>query len=450
LPELPRQPNPLQLINRVLERSKNTDQEVERAVVAVLLLPGLGASQANQPTTEIRGLAQAAGAKVVAEVVQRKDKPTVRTAFGKGKVEEIKLLCEQCDAQLLVVDFDLSPSQARNLEKEIQVRVVDRTELILDIFATRARTRQAKLQVELAQLQYMKSRLRRMWTHLERTGAMIGTRGPGETQLESDRRMIADKITELKRRLSGIEGRSERRAINRLDPNTISLIGYTNAGKSSLLVHLTGADAYVADQLFATLDTLVRYWRLHDRRTVMLADTVGFVRDLPHHLVASFHATLEETLHADLLLHVLDASDPDLPLNFEAVNDVLGSLDTDQTPSLLVLNKADLLDATERIAIQSQFPEAILVSVLTGEGIDRLDAAVASILDSWSLHLELIVPSSEGRLLAQIHRVCRLEHEEYRAGNWCGRVWIGARHWALLQGPIRNAGAEFRALNSVH
>jgi GTPase len=433
----------------LLERSKSTGAQAERAVVAVLLLPGLGATQASQPTTEIRGLTEAAGAKVVGEVVQRKDKPAVRAAFGKGKVEEIKLLCEQCDAQLLVVDFDLSPSQARNLEKEIQIRVVDRTELILDIFATRAHTRQAKLQVELAQLQYMKSRLRRMWTHLERTGAMIGTRGPGETQLESDKRMIGDKITELKRRLSVIEDRSERRAVSRLDPNTISLIGYTNAGKSSLLVHLTGADAYVADQLFATLDTLVRYWRLKDRRTVMLADTVGFVRDLPHHLVASFHATLEETLHADLLLHVLDASDPDLQLNLKAVNQVLGSLDTEQIPSLLVLNKADLLDATERAAIQNQFPEGILVSVLTGEGMDRLDAAVAALLDAWSLHLELIVPTGAGRLLAQIRRVCRLESERYHQGNWHGRLWIGARHWGLLQGSVRDAGAEYRTLSAV-
>jgi GTP-binding protein HflX len=220
----------------------------------------------------------------------------------------------------VVVDHNLSPSQGRNLEKDLGMRVVDRTELILDIFATRAQTNQAKLQVELAQMEYVKTRLKRMWTHLERTEGAVGSRGPGETQLETDRRLVGAKVTSLKRRLKEIENRRHREAVAREYPYTVSLVGYTNSGKSSMLKKLTSADVYIADQLFATLDTRVRYWTLQDTRKVVLADTVGFVRDLPHNLVASFHATLEETINADLLVHLCDASDPDLELNIEAVN----------------------------------------------------------------------------------------------------------------------------------
>ncbi len=425
-----------------MKESLPTAREAERVVAAALVLPGSPASHAADPTGEISGLAVAAGARIVGTAVQRRQVPNPRAAFGKGKIEEIKLLCEQEDAKLLVVDFDLSPSQVRNLEKDLELRVVDRTELILDIFATRARTRQAKLQVELAQLQYMRSRLRRMWTHLERTGAMIGTRGPGETQLETDRRLVDTKISDLKRRLSGIERQSQARAKSRLDPNTVSLVGYTNAGKSSLLVHLTGAEAYVADQLFATLDTRLRYWKLADRRTVMLADTVGFVRDLPHNLVASFHATLEETLHADLLLHVVDAADDDRNLQLEAVNKVLKELDADQIPSLLVLNKSDLLDDAERITIQAEFPDAVFVSATTGAGIADLDAAVAAQLDHWSLKLDVSVPSGAGKLLAELRRVSRIEDESFEGANWHARLRIGPRQWGMLQPEFQAAGAQ--------
>ncbi|NQU47526.1 MAG: GTPase HflX [Planctomycetes bacterium] len=423
----------------------STAREPERAVAATLVLPGSASSKASNPVAEISGLAVAAGANVVATVVQRRPVPNPRAAFGKGKIQEIKLLCEQNDAKLLVVDFDLSPSQVRNLEKDLEMRVVDRTELILDIFATRARSRQAKLQVELAQLQYMRSRLRRMWTHLERTGAMIGTRGPGETQLETDRRLVDTKISELKRRLADIEKRSLLRARNRLDPNTVSLVGYTNAGKSSLLVRLTGADAYVADQLFATLDTRLRYWKLEDRRTVMLADTVGFVRDLPHSLVASFHATLEETLHADLLLHVVDASDPDRALQLSAVSTVLDELQAQEIPCLLVLNKSDLLDGNERMTIQAEYPQAIFVSAHTGAGMQDLDAAVAAQLDYWALHLQVSVPTGAGKLLAEIRRVSRIEMEEFDGADWRATLRIGPRQWGMLQPEFVSSGAQMQA-----
>jgi GTP-binding protein HflX len=412
-------------------------------VVASVLSPDSEALLSVDPLAEIAGLAAAAGAEVVGRVIQRRPKPHVRTAFGPGKVEEIAALCEQRDAKVLVVDLDLSPSQGRNLEKDLGLRIVDRTELILDIFATRARSKQAKLQVELAQLQYLGSRLRRMWTHLERTGGGIGTRGPGETQLETDRRLIGQKVADLKGRLREIEARSRRRAEERLDPNTVSLVGYTNAGKSSLLVRLTGADAYVADQLFATLDTRVRNWKLEDGRRVMLADTVGFVRELPHHLVASFHATLEETLHADLLLHVLDASDPDRALNLRAVESVLEELGAGELPRLLILNKADLLEDDERLALRAEFPDAVMVSVKSGEGIDSLDRTIAAQLDAWSLYLDVRIPSSAGKLISELKRVSRLEEEGYASSDWVARLRIGPRQWGMLQAELVRSQAAY-------
>lgn len=420
----------------------------ERVVVAAVLSPNSEASGAADPLAEIEGLAKAAGAEVVGRVIQRRATPHPRSAFGPGKIEEIGALCKQRDADVLVVDLDLSPSQGRNLEKDLDLRIVDRTELILDIFARRARTKQARLQVELAQLQYVRSRLRRMWTHLERTGGGIGTRGPGETQLETDRRLIGQKISDLKRRLREIEERSRRRAEERLDPNTVSLVGYTNAGKSSLLERLTGADVYIADQLFATLDTRIRHWALQDTRRVMLADTVGFVRDLPHHLVASFHATLEETLNADLLLHVLDASDPDRWINLRAVERVLGELGANELPQLLVLNKADRLTEDERLEVRAEFPDAVLISVHSGEGLDDLDRAVARQLDAWSLHLDLDLPSGAGKLLAELQRVCRIEREAYRGDRWTARIGISPRHWGMLGAAVEECGGTFTAAPS--
>jgi GTP-binding protein HflX len=371
--------------------------------------------------------------------------PQARAAFGAGKIAELKSLAEGLSADVVVVDFDLSPSQGRNLEKDLGRRVVDRTELILDIFATRAQTRQAKLQVELAQLQYLRTRLRRMWTHLERTEGAIGTRGPGETQLETDRRLIDRKITELRARLGEIERRRRREALAREHPEVVSLVGYTNAGKSSLLRSLTGADAFVADQLFATLDTRVRAWRLGDRRRVLLADTVGFVRDLPHHLVASFHATLEETLNADLLLHVADAADPQLDAHLRAVEKVLAELGAEQIPRLLLLNKADRVPASERVLLRAEHPDALFVSAATGEGLEALDAAVAARLDAWSLRLELRIPAVAGRLLAELRAVARVEREGWEAETWCAAVVLPTRPWPRLRAEIEASGGSWRS-----
>lgn len=422
--------------------SSLTDSGKERAFVAILVLPNSASARSQDPSEEICGLVEAAGAQVVGHLSQSRVNPSPAFAFGKGKVEEIAAEAKELDADFVAVDCELSPSQIRNLEKAFERRVVDRTELILDIFSSRAQTRQAKLQVELAQTEYLKTRLVRMWTHLERTEGAIGTRGPGETQLETDRRLIGKKITTLKRRLREIEARRKREAIARDDPHTVSLVGYTNAGKSSLLRRLTGSEVYVADQLFATLDTRVRRWKLADGRAVILADTVGFVRDLPHHLVASFHATLEETLQADLLLHVCDASSPDLAIQLEAVDDVLGTLEVGHIPLLLVLNKVDQLSDEEQLALAAQFPEAVMVSVTEGLGLARLEQVIADTLDAWSLDLDVRVPASAGRVLADIRRLAAIRHEEWRGETWHARLTLEPRHWQVIEPSLLAQGGE--------
>ena len=427
-------------------QARETRPPAQRALVAALVLPDSDEAMQRDPLAEISGLAEAAGAVVVGGLAQRLQKVNPRAAFGKGKIAELRELAVAEHADLVVVDFDLSPSQGRNLEKDLDLRVVDRTELILDIFASRAQTRQAQLQVELAQLEYLRTRLRRMWTHLERMEGAIGARGPGETQLESDRRLITTRIADLKRRLREIEARRHREAVAREHPHTVSLVGYTNAGKSSLLRRLTGAGVYVADQLFATLDTRVRTWRMADSRRVVLADTVGFVRDLPHHLVASFHATLEETLNADLLLHVVDASAPDRDSHLRAVDAVLAELDADHIPQLIVLNKVDRLDADQRLLLQREYPDAVQISAATGEHIAQLEARVQEWLDRWSLHLEVEVPAGAGRLLADLRGVALVADERYDDERWQARITLAPRMWNALRPRVEAAGGSFRAL----
>jgi GTP-binding protein HflX len=425
--------------------ASETRKPAERTIVAALVLPDSDEAMIRDPLAEISGLAEAAGGEVVGGLFQKLVSVNARAAFGKGKIAEIGELAKAEDATVVVIDFDLSPSQGRNLEKDIGVRVVDRTELILDIFASRAQSRQAKMQVELAQLEYLRTRLRRMWTHLERMEGAIGARGPGETQLESDRRLIGNRIVDLKRRLKEIERRRHREAVARVHPHTISLVGYTNAGKSSLLQQLTGAGVYIADQLFATLDTRVRTWSMEDKRKVVLTDTVGFVRDLPHHLVASFHATLEETLNADLLLHVVDASAPDRASHLRAVDTVLNALDADDIPQIIVLNKADRLQADERLLLEHEFPDAVLISVHSGEGLSELDRVVGAWLDRWSLHIEVEVPVTAGRLLSDLRASALVEEECYVDETWRARLTLSPRQWNSLRGEVESVGGAYRS-----
>lgn len=344
----------------------------ERAILVGVVLPGKTWDDRN-PLEELYGLAETAGAEIVGTLVQKRQKPDPSTYIGRGKTEQLAELVKARRADIVIFDNDLSPAQVRNLEKAVRARVLDRTELILDIFATRARTHEARLQVELAQLQYALPRLRRMWTHLGRIKGGIGMRGPGEQQLEEDRRVITRRITDLKREIRAIERRKAQTVASRTEELTVSLVGYTNAGKSTLMNALTGAGVFVEDALFATLDTRTRRWNLPEWGYVLLSDTVGFIRDLPHHLVASFRATLEEVRQADLLLHVIDASNVHALDQARAVHEVLAEMGCDQKPMIHVLNKADAVPDRSYIELlRARLPDTVVVSARERTGLDQL------------------------------------------------------------------------------
>lgn len=394
-----------------------TRRPKERVLVCGLILPNFGEESAG-PLHEASGLILAAGSEPVGEpIVQRRQVPDNATLLGRGKVAEVKEALEHYCADAVVVDNDLSPAQMRNLEKAWKVRVIDRSELILDIFARRAKTKQARLQVELAQHEYLMPRLRRMWTHLERTEGAIGTRGPGETQLETDRRLIKKRIFDLRTELRGIEQRKRRQVLSRSERYTIGLVGYTNAGKSTLLNRLTGADELAEDMLFATLDTRTRRWELSDSREVLLTDTVGFLRRLPHHLVASFQATLEEALNVDLLLHVVDGSHPDAPDFLAAVDEVLRDTGGSHRDQILVLNKLDALEDRLHLLhlLDGRDEDQVRVSARTGEGLAELDSLVRERLDKRSALVEITVPFTSGGALAVLRQAASIESEEYDA-----------------------------------
>jgi GTP-binding protein HflX len=326
---------------------------------------------------ELALLADTAGAKVLGSLVQRRGSTHPATFIGKGKVEELKALAESTGAEMIIFDDDLSPAQVRNLEKATNCKVIDRSELILDIFARRARTRESRLQVELAQLEYTLPRLMGMWKHLERQAGGIGIRGPGETQLETDRRLVRDRIAKLKEALRAVEKERETQRHRRRREFRASLVGYTNAGKSTLFNALTKSEVFVENRLFATLDSTTRQMVSRERQMALLTDTVGFIRKLPHHLVASFHSTLVEAIEADLLLHVTDAADPDFRRHLTAVDEVLDKILTDpRPPRLMVFNKCDRLDPDEAAALKVEFPDCHVVSARTGEGLAALRTAL--------------------------------------------------------------------------
>lgn len=355
---------------------------------------------------ELKGLVKTAGVEVVGEMVQFRETPHPSICIGRGKLEELKQLIESTDAQMVIFDNNLSPSQGRALEQSLQKPIVDRSEVILDIFATHARTHEAMLQVELAQLLYFRTRLKRMWTHLERvggggTGGLGAGRGPGEKQLETDRRLIDKRISELKEKLRKVEVRRIRTVSLRHDQPTVSLVGYTNAGKSTLMRALTGADVLVEDKLFATVDTRTRRWKLPNFGEVLLSDTVGFVRNLPHHLVASFRSTLEEARRADLLLHVVDASSPEAERQIHTVYEVLGEIGIEARNVLLVLNKVDQVSDSSIIdVLRRHYDDTVTISAATGEGIDKLTTIVSERLSGGFVDVEIDASAGNGRLFA--------------------------------------------------
>ncbi len=324
---------------------------------------------------ELALLADTAGARVVDRVIQRSGTVHPATFIGKGKLEEVRVLAEDKKAVLAIFDDDLSPAQIRNLEKALSLKVVDRSELILDIFARRARTRESRLQVELAQLEYSLPRLTGMWKHLERQAGGIGTRGPGETQLETDRRLVGERIARLKRELGAVERERETQRRKRRREFRAALVGYTNAGKSTLFNALTRSKVFVENRLFATLDSTTREMVSPDRTKLLLTDTVGFIRKLPHHLVASFRSTLTEATEADRLVHVVDASDPDYRRQMQAVDGVLEEIMTEPRPTLLVFNKCDRLpERAVAQGLKAEYPGCHVISARTGEGLAGLRA----------------------------------------------------------------------------
>jgi len=386
----------------------SSKKKQERALLIGLEQDGVSKWDLRDSMEELAELANSAGAEVVNTVTQKLQKPTAPYYIGKGKAELIKESFKDQHVTSVIFDDELSPAQGRNLENLLSRKVLDRTQLILDIFAQRARSREGRLQIELAQLQYLLPRLTRMWTHLSRQTGGIGTRGPGETQLEVDRRRVQERIARLERELEGVRKvRSvQRQGRKRHQWPVAAVVGYTNAGKSTLLNLLTGADVVAEDKLFATLDPTTRSLTLPNRQRVLLTDTVGFLRKLPHTLIESFKATLEEVSEADLLIHVVDLSHPRVDEHIEAVDTVVKELGAFGKQTLMVFNKIDLLANDELVDVYTKkFPASVAISARKGIGVSGLVQALQDELGAWRLRSHFRVPLSESALIAEIHRV---------------------------------------------
>lgn len=399
----------------------------ERGILVGLALPGVSPGEAQDTLDELGLLADTAGVDVAVQVLQERGHRDPAYLIGRGKAEELGQQVAEYNAQVVIFDEDLSPAQTRNLENLIEVKIIDRSRLILDIFASRAKTREAQTQVELAQLIYMLPRLTRQWTHLSRqaggtggTGGTggVGTRGPGETQLEVDRRATNRRITILKQALGRIARQHAIARKQRADIFRAALVGYTNAGKSTLMRALSGADVLIEDRLFATLDSTTRRVSLGYNRDILLSDTVGFIKKLPHHLIASFRSTLEEAIEADLLLHVVDVSHPACEDHIATVIEVLGELDVADRPSMMVFNKNDLLDDQDRREyLKATYPDAVWLSAETGDGLEDLRWAIYNHLEGDRLTLVVQIPQREGKLLSELYRIGEVLHTDYKGND---------------------------------
>lgn len=444
-----------------LKRTKLTVRQ-ERAILVGVILPRSTADP-RDPLGELSALAKTAGAKVVGQVLQKRTRVDAGTYVGHGKVIEIADLAIAQKADVIIFDNDLSPAQIGALERTINkhanspdlegIKVLDRSELILDIFATRAQTAEARLQVELAQMQYTYPRLTKMWGHLERIAsgapsAGIGARGPGEQQLEIDRRLVRDRVQHLKKQIEQVQARKSREVAHRTAQHfTVCIVGYTNAGKSTLFNTLTGAGTYADDKLFATLDTKTRAWSLEKGTQVLLSDTVGFVRDLPHGLVASFKATLEEAVHADLLLHVLDVGHPHAQQQFESVHKVLDEIGAKDKPEMLLLNKTDTPEGQEQADTwRTVNPNAIPISAKTGAGLAKLIEAVQTIVGGEQSRLVIHTDVTDGRLISYIEQHCNVQKREFTDGEAIFHVTAGKQTVAELS---RQKNARIKPAKSV-
>ena len=395
-------------------------RQAERALLIGLEQNGVSKWDLRDSMEELRELASSAGAEVVDTVTQKLPRPTAPFYIGKGKAEAIRDSVQSQRVTSVIFNDELSPAQGRNLENLFSRKVLDRTQLILDIFAQRARSREGRLQIELAQLQYLLPRLTRMWHHLSRQTGGIGTRGPGETQLEVDRRRVQERIARLERELEGVRTvRSvQRQGRKRHQWPVAAVVGYTNAGKSTLLNLMTGADVLAVDKLFATLDPTTRSFTLPNKQRVLLTDTVGFLRKLPHTLIESFKATLEEVSEADLLIHVADLSHPRVDEQMAAVDSVIKELDAFGKQTLIVFNKIDLLENPELASIYCRrFPGSVAISAKAGRGIDQFVEALQAALGSWRLRSHFQIPLSESNLIAELHRVGHVLQVQYQGEN---------------------------------
>ena len=444
---------------------KRTDLSVhqERAILVGVILPDSTADP-RDPLGELASLAKTAGARVVSRIVQKRTRIDPSTYIGSGKALEIADLAQKEKADVILFDNELSPGQIGGLEKLINehigsprgqgVKILDRSELILDIFATRAQSHEAKLQVELAQMQYTSARLVKMWGHLERiasgsSGGMgLGTRGPGETQLETDRRLVKKRISILKDEIVKVQARKTRMVEQRqLDHYTICIVGYTNAGKSTLFNMLTSAGTYADDKLFATLDTKTRAWKIEKGTEVLLSDTVGFVRDLPHGLVASFRATLEEAVHADLLLHVLDVGHAHAEQQFKTVHEVLADIGTKGKPEILLLNKIDTEEGADAYPVwRTLHPDAIPISSRNGAGMKELTAAVFKFVRGQQVDVTLEADETNGKLLSFIESHSRVHDRQFNDGRIQLKAVMGKRTLAEL---ARNGQVEVQKVESL-
>ena len=388
--------------------------EREKAILVGVVRSGESRLDVDDSIRELALLADTAGANVIEEMVPSMQKVSAATYIGKGKVQELKEIIDETEADLLVFDDDLSPIQLRNLERELEVKLLDRSALILDIFARHARSATAKTQVELAQLEYIRTRLTRAWTHLSRQKGGIGMRGPGETQIETDRRMIGMRISTLKDRLVKIDQQRTTQRKGRSDFTRVSFVGYTNAGKSTLMNALADTNVLAEDKLFATLDATTRTVFIAQNKQVLLSDTVGFIRKLPHRLIESFKSTLDEVREADVLLHVLDGSHRRFQVQMRVVNEMLKELSALDNPTLLVFNKIDAIgDPQILAALKDEYPEAAFVSALRGIGLADLKTRVLDVMESDFAQYDVIMPVTDQKAIAYIRKVAEVVSEEY-------------------------------------